>query len=1086
MTNLTRVRRLSLSIVLLLIFCFGFAPASISTGRGRGQLDASASPVQNSEPTEWPGQTFRFAHLGLEEGLSQSSVHAILQDRRGFLWFGTEDGLNRYDGRTFKVFKPNPEDPFSISDRWINALYEDRAGNLWVGTRLGGLNRYNPQTERFVHYTHDPSDPVGMGESSDPASLSSNTINAIYEDERGIIWVGTEDGLDWLDTTAGVVTHVRSNPDSPSTISGDEISAIVGDANGNIWVGTKGDGLNRYLTQSHSFVRYPISTVGRERICSARITSIAADANGMIWIGTLNGLSRLDPRDGTAQCLQNNPSRDTSLIDNQIHSLFVDSAGNLWVGSAHALELYLGVTGEFLHFVHDHAISDSLSAESVLSIYEDRGGVLWIGAYGGGLNKREPTEDRFALFRNDKDNPASLSSNFVFPIHVDARGRVWVGTFGGGLNLFDPSTGDFSHIRHDPENPNSLAGDQVWSIFTDSDGQLWVGTNNHLSKLNPITGDAQNYPADAIQAWPGTVYAMAEDASGQMWLGTENGLGRFDRTRGLFQPEGLVGFNGRVQALWLDKSSNVLWFGTLESGLFRYDLNTREVKRYHTASGASGNISHNTVYAIYRDTKGTLWIATGGGGLNRFNAATETFEAFTEKDGLANSVVYGILEDNDGALWLSANHGLSRFIPSFRAFQNFYISDGLGSMEFNPNGYARSQDGTLYFGSSNGLNVLRPENISDSKYVPPVALTSLTIDGESITADTPPEAIESITLQAPQNSFEFEFVALGYTASQRNQYAYKLEGFDKDWRYLRDKYDGRYTNLPGGSYTLLLKASNSDGVWNNKPLAISVTVIPPFWEATQFRLSLGLGLGLLTLGAYRLRLRQAENRNRELESLVKARTSEMEKLFERTKELAVVEERNRLARDLHDSAKQKAFAALAQLGTVNGLPQGSPAAHRHLLEAEDLVAEVIQELTFLIQEMHPAALMEKGLPTTVREYVFEWENRNDIATDVRIEAPRPLDLKVEQAIYRVIQEALANVARHSQASRVDVELAYRPDRIEVVIADNGRGFDSQSGLSGLGLRSMRERVESVAGKIKFDSQTGVGTRIVLSVPISLN
>jgi ligand-binding sensor domain-containing protein len=1017
-----------------------------------------------------------------------------LQDRRGFLWFGTEDGLNRYDGRTFKVFKPNPEDPFSISDRWINALYEDRAGNLWVGTRLGGLNRYDPQTGRFTHYTHDPSDPVGMesnGESSDPASLSSNAINAIYEDERGILWVGTDDGLDWLDPTAGVVTHVRSIPDSPFTISGDEISAIVGDSKGNIWVGTKADGLNRYLTQSHSFVRYPIATVGRERICSARITSLAEALDGMIWIGTSNGLSRLNPKDGTAQCLQNNPSRNTSLISNEIQSLFVDSAGNLWVGSSRALELYLGATGEFMHFVHDPSISDSLSADTVLSIYEDRGGAFWIGAYGGGLNKREPTEDRFALFRNDKNNPASLSSNFVFPIHVDPRGRVWVGTYGGGLNLFNPSTGEFAHFRHNPENINTLADDNVWSIFTDSSGQLWVGAGNHLSKINPITGEAQNYPADAMQAWPGAVYAMTEDASGQMWLGTENGLGRFDRTRGAFLPENFTspnaaGAHGRVQALWIDKSSNTLWFGTLESGLYRYDLNTRELTRFHTASGASGNISHNTIYCIYRDEKGTLWIATGGGGLNRFNAVTETFESFTEKDGLANSVVYGILEDDDGALWLSANHGLSRFIPSFRAFQNFYVSDGLGSMEFNPNGYARSQDGTLYFGSSNGLNVLRPENISDSKYVPSVALTALTIDGESITADAPPEAIQSITLQAPQNSFEFEFVALGYTASERNQYAYKLEGFDEDWRYLGDKYDGRYTNLPGGSYTLLLKASNSDGVWNDDPLAIAVTVIPPFWETLQFRLSLGFVVGLLVLGIYRLRIRQAENRNRELEGLVKARTSEMEKLFERTKELAVVEERNRLARDLHDSAKQKAFAALAQLGTVNGLPQGSPAAHRHLLEAENLVAEVIQELTFLIQEMYPAALMEKGLPTTVREYIFEWKNRNDIAAEVKIESPRPLDLKVEQTIYRVIQESLANVARHSQASRVDVDLTYRPDCIEVIIADNGRGFDTQTGLGGLGLRSMRERVESMAGTIKFESQTGQGARIILSVPISPN
>jgi len=586
----------------------------------------------------------------------------------------------------------------------------------------------------------------------------------------------------------------------------------------------------------------------------------------------------------------------------------------------------------------------------------------------------------------------------------------------------------------------------------------------------------------------GLVNAMVEDASGVLWLGTENGLGRFDRARGRYLPETFKAADapkgtGQVISLWLDEESQVLWFGTMENGLYRYDLDLRELKWFHADAKASGNLSHNTVLAIYRDARGTLWVATGGGGLNRYDPKTESFLAYTEKDGLPNGVVYGILEDEQGRLWLSTNFGISRFDPANSTFRNFTLSDGLGSMEFNVGAYAQAPDGAMYFGSINGLNAFYPDDIQDSNYVPPVALISLTNDGLPVASDTPPEVTPSIVLQAPRNSFEFEFAALGFTASQRNQYAYMLEGFDKDWNYLGNKRDGRYTNLPGGSYVLRLKVSNSDGVWGGEPLSIPVTVVPPFWQTLWFRLAFGLGLGLVALAAYRIRVRQVEVRNRELEAQVRARTLEIEKLFERTKELAVIEERNRLARDLHDSAKQKAFAALAQLGTVNGLAKGSPAAHKHLAEAENLVAEVIQELTFLIQEMYPAALMEKGLPTTVREYVFEWENRNDILADVQIEAPRPLELKVEQAIYRVIQEALANVARHSRASRVEVELIYRPDCLEVVVVDNGRGFDVHSSLSGLGLRSIRERIESVAGRVKFESAAGCGARVVAHVPL---
>jgi ligand-binding sensor domain-containing protein/signal transduction histidine kinase len=1075
------LRRSFPALGLILALLASLAPQFASAGRAAG-LFVPPPPDQGAPIMTWPGQTFRFEHLGLEEGLSQSTVMAILQDKQGFLWFGTEDGLNRYDGYTFKVFRPDPDDLYSISDRWINSLYEDRDGHLWIGTQLGGLNRYDAQTGHFMHFRHDP---------SDPASLASNAVHALFQAPDGNLWVGTDDGLDWLDPVSGAITHVRIVTEEGVSLSGEAIQVIFGDSRGNIWIGTFDEGAILYEPSSHTFSRFGNTELSKNRLCGASVTAIAETFDGMMWVATLNGLTRVYPNTGLVVCHRNNPADSKTISSNAVEALYVDLAGDLWVGTDRGLDQYQTVSNTFLHLVHSPAISDSLSTETIYSIYEDRGGVLWVGTYGGGINKHEQTQDRFAYFRHDPDNSNSLSDNFVFPIHADKEGRVWVGTYGGGLNRFDPATGLFTRFSNNPSNPRTLPSNYIWSIFTDSKGTLWVGTSRGLSRLDASIGAFTNFlydPANAEESGPNVVYAMAEGADGVLWLGTRDGVGRFDRVQGIFLPEAFPNLSnedsiGRVMSLHISPAGE-LWFGTAENGLFRYDIKRRAIKQYRADPETAGSLGHDSVFAIYQDTQGTLWVATGGGGLNRYDSAADTFRAFTDEDGLPNNVVYGILEDDLGRLWLSTNYGVSRFDPLTQTFRNYSVSDGLGSMEFNLNAYAKAPNGAMYFGSIHGLNAFYPNQILDIAYTPPVALTSLTYEGKPLPSETTPETAASIVLRYPQNSFEFEFAALGYTATARNQYAYKLEGFDNDWYFLGNKRIGRYTNLPGGSYTLLLKAANSDGVWNEHYLSIPVTVVPPFWLTWWFRVLLGLGGVAAAVAGYRWRVRQIENRNAELEALVRARTAEIQGLFEQTKELAVIEERNRLALELHDSAKQKAFAALAQLGAAQGLSKSSPAARKHLSEAETLVAEVIQELTFLIQEMYPAALMEKGLPATVREYVFEWENRTGIQANVIIEEPRPLNLKVEQAVYRIIQESLANVARHSRARLVEIELFYRPGCLYVAIVDDGCGFDVSRKLVGLGLRSMRERVQSVGGQIIVESEPGNGTRVTAQVPLS--
>ena len=469
----------------------------------------------------------------------------------------------------------------------------------------------------------------------------------------------------------------------------------------------------------------------------------------------------------------------------------------------------------------------------------------------------------------------------------------------------------------------------------------------------------------------------------------------------------------------------------------------------------------------------------------RHRQPNDSFTHYGEEDGLPNNVIYGILEDDKGYLWLSTNHGISRFDPTTgRSVRNYTVDDGLQGNEFSPNASARDKAGNLYFGGVNGLTVFHPALISDSPFVPPVVLLSITQDGLPLNGDTVPELLQEITLRWPQRSFEFEYSALSYAQPAKNQYAYMLENFDQDWNQVGNRRDGRYTNLPGGNYVLRIKASNQDGIWNETGISIRVMVVPPIWQTLWFRLTYRRLVLALGLTAYWLRIKSIQSYNRELERQVRDRTQEIEKLFEKTKELAVVEERNRLARELHDSAKQKAFAALAQLGTANGILKKNPkAARNHLDEAENLVYEVIEELTFLIQEMYPVALKEKGLAATLREYVFEWENRTDIQADVHIEDERRLSLDIEQAIYRVVQEALSNVSRHSRATHVEVVLSYDKDSVIVIIADNGCGFDQEAKPTGVGLRSIRERIESLGGVVEIESLPDCGTRLTVHLPI---
>lgn len=1073
----------NLSLTILILLMLGLAVPACSpvesTLPALGTPQTTSAPTTGynvSSPTEPYRGYLQFDHYGLEQGLSQSTVNCIIQDQQGFMWFGTQDGLDRFDGYNFKIYTTDPENPRSPSDRWITALATDEEGNLWIGTRLGGLNMFTPSTGNFIQYRHS---------ADDLASLSSDTITTLLMDKDGTLWVGTPESLDKLNLRSGTFTHYYNQPGKPNTPGANQINAIYQDVAGTIWTGTTGGGLASFDPATGQFTHYTHDDQKLTSIGADTVRVITGQPGNKLWVVTDIGVDLYDKVSGIFSHFTFSPTLPNGLSSSEVLSAIVDRGGNLWVGTKNGLDRLDEATGKFKHYRHDPTQTGTISANEILYLYEDRNAGLWIGTLGGGINYFNPIEQNFIYFRHDPASIFSLSSNLVYSFYVEQSGIAWVGTYGGGLDRFNPLSEQFTHFVHDPENPASLVNDFIWSVFRDSSGRLWVGTEGGLDLFNEKSEQFTHYQhqvEDPQSLSSNTIHKIFEDHFGNLWIGTSAGLDRFDPVTETFSHYAALNDTSGVTrdpviAIMEDRQG-FIWVGTFNKGLYRLDRNYIAFAFYQNDPKAIGSLSNNSVLSIFQDRDAVIWIGTSGGGLNRYDPVTDSFTAITEKDGLPSGVVYSIQQDDTGFLWLSTNNGISQYDPKTGAFKNFTVGNGLQSNEFSMNAYAQGSDGAIYLGGVNGFNIFYPDNLHTNTAVPPVVLTSLTQDGNPISTPLTVGFTKQFTVSYPKTSFEFEFTALNYEESGMNQFAYMLEKFDSSWNRLGSNHFGRYTNLPGGNYTFHLIAANNDGVWNNEGVSIKVTVIPPFWQTWWFRIAAIVALAGLAAGIFQYRTRSITRRNLELERLVKIRTSEMERLFEKTKELAVVEERNRLARELHDSAKQKAFAAMAQIGTAGGkIDHDQASIRRHLTEAENLIYEVIQELTYLIQEIYPLALKEKGLEAMLRQYVFEWESRNEIRVDVQMGYPQRLPLDAEQALYRITQEAFANIARHSHATQVKVVLNYVQKAVDLDIQDNGVGFDPETKANGLGLRLIRERAEKISGWVMITSAPGKGTSI---------
>ncbi len=842
-------RTLSL-IVLSLLFFATFYPAA----------------AQSAGPTFAPGAHLRFEHITIDDGLSQNAGLALLQDRQGYLWIGTQDGLNRYNGYTLTQFKHDPDNPTSLSHSSIIALYEDRAGFLWIGTWGGGLNRYDPASGQFTRYTPDP------------ASISHPIVTDIVQDGQGVYWVATLGGLERFDPTTNVFTHFRHSPDNITSLSSDVISVLLPAPGGKLWVGTgafsaPGAGLNLFDPTTGNAQR--LAQTG-DCLASANIADLLPAPDGGLWIAyggygvAGGGIDHYNPQTGACSHFDNAQAFGNQIADNNFTDLAFDRDGALWMAGWSGGLWRMAPDGQFTGIHHNPADPESLSSDNTFTVLPDRSGVIWIGTLSAGINKLNLDTLQFRTYRHDASNPKSLPSNHVSAFAETSDGMIWLGSIENGLVRFDPASGEFSAYRSDPANPASISGDMVLTIYADSGDTLWVGTLgsglNHFDPRTQTFTRYQNDPADPQSLLENQVTNLIRDRAGRLWVGTFAGLSRLDPGA-----TGFINYPMPAPPVSFGLVGDELWAGTWGGGIYRLDLVDPASLDPATAVFSSlkndpanpNSLSNDGVWTILQTPDGMVWLGTQAG-LNRYDPQTGQFKIYTEKTGLPNTSIMGILRDAQGFLWLTTNHGVARFDPQAETFQVYEKSDGLQGNEFNSNAYFQARNGNFYVGGVNGFSIFDPLNLRQNELPPPVVITDFSV----FNTPQPFNPTESIRLNYDQNFISFEFAALDFHDPHRNQYAYKLEGFDKDWVQAGTRNYVSYTNLPGGDYTFRVRAANSDGIWNESGATLNLTVTPPLWQTRPFQLGLLLGVVALVTVAFQWRVRAVRQQNAHLQKMV--------------------------------------------------------------------------------------------------------------------------------------------------------------------------------------------------------------------------
>lgn len=863
----------------------------------------------------------RFERLAVERNASQRAINCIFQDRKGYLWFGTDEGLAKYDGYQFTFYKHEPFDPISLSSNMISQIVEDRGGDLWIiaggqlnrfdrererfrlygpgsgqpghlasephvlyldhygfiwiGTFSTGLYRYDASADRFIQYLHDPGNDQGP---------SSDRITALYHGHGGDLWIGTVDGgLNRFDYQSETFTAFFDNPSDdfldlgPRNIPRNPLlSPIVEDENEMLWVITYGGGLIHFDTRTSNWVQYLHNRRDPHSISNNIVRSIFRDRRGLLWLTTADGgLDVFDPETQNFKKYRSQPGNPLSLQWERLNGLTMaeDSQGNLWLGTRGAgLTMFDRDREIFRHYQHQAENQQSLSDDTISALYIDRSETLWIGTHFGGLNKYSPHKLKFNVYYGNDSGRNSFRKNIIDAIYEDPKSDLWLGTHGEGLIRFDFMTEQvLRRFRHDPDSPDSISDDHIRALMEDDRGELWVGTKNGLNILDRESMAFRhffNQADDPRGLLSNDVYSLFRDRSGRVWVGTSRGgLHGFNEARGDFDvfdfdPPNVADPQANAVLAVVEEDAGRLWIAHGGVGLHLLDSESGRFETFSHDIDRPGSLSHNQTSSLLKDEQGRIWIGTLGGGLNLWQPATNGFRKFTEKShGLSSNSVYGILQDGQGRIWLSLGHGLACFHPDEAVFRNYDLADGLLTNSSVGNAFSMSTHGHIFRGGHGGFNRFDPLRLQDNTHRPAVVITAFTKLGEPVPGEIDDGGV--VELSYRDNYFTIEYAALDFTDPAKNRYAHMLEEFDKDWKYPEEGRTAEYTNLSGGTYRFKVKASNSDGVWNEIGTSLRIHIRPPFWKTWWFYLLEALAATLVLFAGFALQRKRLQRQKGE-------------------------------------------------------------------------------------------------------------------------------------------------------------------------------------------------------------------------------
>ncbi|MEO6721919.1 MAG: two-component regulator propeller domain-containing protein [Ferruginibacter sp.] len=1081
-----------------------------------GQVLFLHSSSQLSDPS--------FIRISTTMGLSQGHVNDILKDRKGFMWFATDGGLNKYDGYTFKAYKNAVDNINSISNDFIYSVAEDNNGLLWIGTG-SGLDKFDSKKEIFTHYL--------------PGRNIS--INDVLIDHKGRIWLATPEGLFSFTQQNNSFRQYSYQPNTSNCLSNNNIYQLVEDNSGNIWIATK-DGLNCFNPQTQQFVVYKGNPANTSGLQTSWIRSVYKDHEGTIWIGTIgSGIARYDSISRKFFHYKNDPFNTGSLAHNDVLSFAEDVHNNLWIGTENGgISVFNRQKGSFTTIVNDLSNQQSLSGNSVYTLYKDDIGNMWAGTWANGANLLPVIGKKFNTHTQVPGKPNSLSNPTVLSIAGDEQGDIWIGTDGGGLNRFNINTKLFTHYNHTPQKSSPVRNNFIISVIKAGDDLLALGYHRGgLDIFDTRKGQVRKHISimnREERQFEISVNCLLKDRDANFWVGTWGGgvylldskyniIGNYihlDTDKGSISSD-------FINCLMQDKDGNI-WIGT-DDGLNKLNVGSSKFIQYQHSIHETKSISHNEINHIYEDKKGYLWIATAGG-LNQFDKAKEKMITFTEEDGLPASLIQSIEEDDHGILWLSTGNGIAAFNTVTKKSRNYNIDDGLQGLEFKNNCSFVNKDGYLFFGGVNGFNYFHPDSLRDNQFLPPVYVTSFQIfnkeqhpgSKDSILKNTISQT-EQISLSYKQTVLTFGFASLNYTYSEKNQYAYMLEGFDKDWIYAGTNRSATYTNLDPATYVFRVKGSNNDGIWNEKGTYIRLIITPPFWKTWWFILLLLITIASLVVGIFRYRINNIKNQKIILEQQVKKQTEELVKLNSKESNARIEAERARGEADesnkklMISNQEMEQFAYVAShdlkepLRTTTSFVEILQKKYKGQLDAQadkylHFISDASERMKVLIND-----LLEFSRIGSVKELTTIDCNKlfNTVAQDIDVaikesnSSVKSTDLPIIKGyateIKLLFQNLLVNAIKFRKKGvtpEIMVSALDKGSHWEFSVSDNGIGIDpkfkekifmifqrlhgkAEYEGSGIGLSHCNKIAALHNGKIWVDSVPGEGSTFYVTI-----